>query len=240
MPSSQRPTTWLITGTSRGIGLELVRQLLQSPSNVVVAACRNPEKATALHGLKSSAKGVLHVLRLDTSDFDDIRAFPKQLDPVLGEIRLDYLINNAAILVEDTAFTTDPEVMMRTFRTNVAGPALLSQVCLSYLEKGERRVILNISSTGGSIAKAELVGSRVTSYGASKAALNMLTQKQKVERPDLTVITLCPGWVKTDMGGEGAQLEPEESIAGILKIITSVTPADSGKFFLYDGSEIPW
>ncbi|KAI0375989.1 hypothetical protein BV20DRAFT_960087 [Pilatotrama ljubarskyi] len=75
MATPHRPTTWLITGTSRGIGLELVRQLLQTPNNLVVAACRNPEKAVALKGLQSSAKGTLHVARLDTSDFDDIREF---------------------------------------------------------------------------------------------------------------------------------------------------------------------
>ncbi|KAI0375987.1 NAD(P)-binding protein [Pilatotrama ljubarskyi] len=129
---------------------------------------------------------------------------------------------------------------MRTFRTNVVGPAVLSQVCLPYLEKSERKVILNVSSTGGSIGSVHLIGPTFASYSMSKTALNMLTTKQKMERPDLITIVMCPGRVKTDMGGESAQLEPEESIAGILKVITSVTSADSGKYFWYNGKEIPW
>ncbi|OSD04959.1 hypothetical protein PYCCODRAFT_1432693 [Trametes coccinea BRFM310] len=74
----------------------------------------------------------------------------------------------------------------------------------------------------------------------SKAALNMLTLKQKAERPDITFITMCPGWVRTELGGKEADLEPEESIAGILKVISSVTNADSGKYLRYNGEEIPW
>ncbi|OSD04960.1 NAD-P-binding protein [Trametes coccinea BRFM310] len=241
MSPTTRPTTWLVTGASRGIGLELVRQLLASFDNLVVAACRNPDKATALKGLKGSSKGTLHIIQLDVSDFDSIRAAPKQLEPILGETGLDYLINNAGIASHDTAFTMDPEEFLQVVRTNAAGPALVSQVCLPFLEKGHRKVILHISSTGGSLQSAVgVVGARYASYAMSKSALNMLTLKQKAERPDLTIITLCPGWVKTDMGGKEAQLEPEESISGILKIVTSVTNADSGKYLRYNGEEIPW
>ncbi|KAI0653038.1 NAD-P-binding protein [Cubamyces menziesii] len=240
MPSASRPTTWLVTGSSRGIGFEIVRQLVDSPNNLVVAACRSPEKATALHGLKATAKGTLHLVQLDVSDFDSIRAAAKPLEAILGEIGLDYLINNAAIAILDTAFTLDPEDLLRSVRTNVAGPALVAQICLPFLNKSERKVILNVSSTGGSIATAETVGAKLASYGMSKAALNMLTVKQKAERPDIITITLCPGWVKTDMGGKEAQLEPEESVSGILKVITSATQEDSGKYLRYNGEVIPW
>ncbi|KAI0325665.1 NAD-P-binding protein [Cubamyces sp. BRFM 1775] len=240
MPSASRPTTWLVTGSSRGIGFELVRQLVESPNNLVVAACRTPEKAAALHDLKATAKGTLHLVRMDVSDFDSIRASAKELEPILGEIGLDYLINNAAIAILDTAFTLDPEELLRGMRTNVAGPALVAQICLPFLNKSVRKVILNISSTGGSIATAESVGARLASYSMSKAALNMLTVKQKAERPDIITITLCPGWVKTDMGGKEAKLEPEESVSGILKVITSATQEDSGKYLRYNGEVIPW
>lgn len=76
--------------------MELVRQLVQSPSNLVVATCRLPDKATALTDLKKTAKGTLHIIKIDVSDFDDVRTLPKQLEPILGEIGLDYLVNNAA------------------------------------------------------------------------------------------------------------------------------------------------
>ncbi|KAI9061964.1 NAD-P-binding protein [Trametes sanguinea] len=241
--SATRPTSWLVTGASRGIGLELVRQLLSSSQNIIVAACRNPEKATTLHRLQDSSRGRLHIVQLDVSDFDSVRASAKQLEPILGKIGLDYLINNAGILTQDTAFTLDPEQFLQVVRTNVAGPALVSQVCLPFLEGGARKVILNISSTAGSLGSVEgWVGGAAgfASYAMSKAALNMLTVKQKAERPDLTVITMCPGGVKTDMTAKEGELEPEESVSGILKVITSVSAGDSGKYIRYNGEVIPW
>ncbi|KAH9853208.1 NAD-P-binding protein [Lenzites betulinus] len=244
MSTTARPTTWLVTGANRGIGLEIVRQLLESPANLVVAASRKPEASSALSDLKKTAKGTLHIVQLDIGDFDSIRTLPKTLEPILGEVGLDYLINNAAIFIRETAFTVAPEDLLNVLRVNTVGPAFVSQVLLPFLEKGSTKKILNISSSGGSIEIAgHLQGSPfelTTAYAVSKAGLNMLTYKQKLEKPDFTVIALCPGWVKTDMGGDGAVLEPQESIAGILKLITSATPADSGKYLRYNGETIPW
>ncbi|KAI0667318.1 NAD-P-binding protein [Trametes maxima] len=248
MSSTNQPhrvTTWLVTGSSRGIGLEIVRQLVASPNNLVVAAARNPAKASALIALKEAAKGTLHIIGLDVSDFYSVHAAPAALEPILGQTGLDYLINNAGLADRDTVFTLDPDNLLRLFRTNVAGPALLSQVVLPFLEKGRKKTILNISSEYGSCnstIETDIDRMKVPfgSYSLSKAALNMLTIKQKYERPDLTTITLCPGWVKTDAGGKDAVLEPEESITGILKVITSAAPADSAKYLRYNGEEIPW
>ncbi|KAI8974768.1 NAD-P-binding protein [Trametes punicea] len=239
MFSVSRRTTWLVTGSSRGLGFELVRQILSSADNVVIAACRNPEKATALRELNVNAKGILHVIQMDVSDFVSIRAAQKDIAHILKETGLDYLINNAGIVVHDTAFTLDPEDLLRIVRTNVAGSALVSQICLPFLEKGSRKVILNISSTTGSLQSVAEIGGILSSYAISKAALNMLTLKQKAERPDIIAITLCPGRVKTDMGGKEATVEPEESARGILKIITSATKKDSGKYLRYNGEVIP-
>ncbi|KAJ8474203.1 hypothetical protein ONZ51_g7365 [Trametes cubensis] len=242
MPSTSRPTTWLITGASRGIGYELVRQLVSSSDNLVVAACRTPEKATALHALKSTSKGQLRLVQMDTGDFGSIRASFGQVEPILGEIGLDYLINNAGHTVQDTPFILDPEALVSTFRVNAAGPALVSQVYLPLIEKSNRKVILNVSSEVGSIMSIEQLGlsGMFPAYAMSKAALNMLTVKQKGARPDLIAITLCPGHVKTDMGGPNGALEPEESVAGILKVVTEATSADSGKYLRYNGETIPW
>ncbi|KAI0816811.1 C-signal [Trametes gibbosa] len=236
------PATWLIAGSSRGIGFEIVRQLLGSPENVVVAACRTPEKAFKLAELqKTAAPGALHIIQLDMSDFESIRASAVPLGTILGEMGLDYLVNNAAIGVFDAAFELDPEALLASFRTNTIGPALLSQVALPFLEKGRMKKILHISSTAGSITSSPTLTQRpITSYALSKAALNMLAYKQKLERPDLTIIALCPGYVKTDLAGPDALLEPEESIRGILKVITSATLADSGKYLRYNGETIPW
>ncbi|KAL1940816.1 hypothetical protein VTO73DRAFT_7857 [Trametes versicolor] len=147
---------------------------------------------------------------------------------------------SAIRLIPDTPLTIDPEVLVQTLRTNAVAPALLSQVCMPALDKGKEKKILNISSTLGSIASADEFGGTTASYSMSKAALNMLTYKQKLARPDLTVITMCPGWVKTDLGGENAPVEQKDSIAGIIKVITSVTAGDSVKYLRYNGEVIPW
>ncbi|KAI0816814.1 NAD-P-binding protein [Trametes gibbosa] len=241
MPTT--PTTWLITGANRGIGFEIVRQLLESPDNLVLAACRDPEKARTLSNLKNSTQGTLHIIKIDVSDFDNVRASAHELEEILGETGLDYLVNNAGIVFFDSAFAFDPEVMLSSFRTNTVGPALVSQVCLPFLKKGHAKKVLHISSTSGSIESLERTPTAylpVPSYSMSKAALNMLAFKQKLEQPDLTVITMCPGWVKTDMGGKDAALEPRESVAGILNIIISATIADSGKYLRWNGEVIPW
>ncbi|KAL1948194.1 hypothetical protein VTO73DRAFT_12269 [Trametes versicolor] len=228
---------------NRGIGLEIVTQLVASPNNLVIAACRTPEKATALNDLKRSARGMIHIIKIDVSDFDSIRASTKALQALCGETGLDYLINNAGIIADDTASTLDPERLLELFKTNAAGPALVSQVCLPFMKKGSTRKILHVSSTAGSIGSLSALESPrglFTSYAMSKAALNMLAYKQKLENPDFTVITLCPGWVKTDMGGKAGLLEPHDSVTGILKVITSATVAESGKYLRYNGEEIPW
>ncbi|EIW54614.1 NAD-P-binding protein [Trametes versicolor FP-101664 SS1] len=244
MSPSASPTTWLVSGTSRGIGFEIVKQLLESPNNLVLAGCRTPEKATALHGLKDGAKGTLHVIQLDVANVDSVRAVPKAIAPILGESGLDHLINNAGMGKEDTPLTLDPDVFIETVWTNTLGPALLTQACISFLDKGKEKKVINISSTLGSVASAHqfdhLGPGGAASYSISKAALNMFTYKLKLERPDLTAITMCPGWVKTDMGTQAADLEPAESVASILKVITSVTAADSGKYLSHKGTVIPW
>ncbi|EIW54648.1 NAD-P-binding protein [Trametes versicolor FP-101664 SS1] len=238
--STTRPTTWLVTGANRGIGLEIVRQLLASPTNLVVAGVRTPKKATALLDLKSTAKGTLNVIKLDVGDFDSVRASAKNIEAILGDTGLDYLINNAGVAPRDTPFTIDPKVLLETFKTNSVGPVVVSQVALPFLEKGNTKKILHISSTCGSVGSADQLGVMVAGYSMTKSALNMLAYKQKLERPDITVITLCPGAVKTDMSGGVGDIEPPESAAGLLKVITSATAADSGKYLRYNGETIPW
>ncbi|OJT07885.1 hypothetical protein TRAPUB_1217 [Trametes pubescens] len=242
--TAARQTTWLITGASRGIGLELVRQLLASPSNTVIAACRTPSTASALAALKDTAKGTLHVVQLDMADFESIRVLPGVLARILGGQGLDYLINNAGILKGDTPLTLDADVLLETLRTNTVGPALLTAACAPLLDAGARKTVLNVSSGLGSIAGADKVpgtGPRaVASYSMSKAALNMFTYKLKMEKPEWVAITLAPGWVKTDLGGADAALEVADSVKGILKVVMEATVADSGKYLRWDGEVLPW
>ncbi|KAI0338162.1 NAD(P)-binding protein [Trametopsis cervina] len=231
--------TWLVTGTSRGIGLEFVKQLLDSPTNVVIAACRNPDKAIALTELKNSTQGSLYVVQLDTSSVPSIEAVVPTIRDIVGDRGLDYLINNAGVNVgADTAFNFEVTDLIDTFTTNVLGPAHLAQVLLPLIEQSQKKFILNFSS---GLASMGLNHAPVNAtYSISKTAVGMLTHKQAKAKPELTVIAVDPGWVKTDMGGPRAVMEPWESVEAILKLVARSTAEVSGKFFLYDGKELPW
>ncbi|KAH9853205.1 NAD-P-binding protein [Lenzites betulinus] len=233
------------SATSKGIGLAFVRELIASPDNLVIASCRDePKDAPELCELQKSAKGTLHIIKIDMSDFDNIRASASELTRILGDTGLDYFISNAGIVVWDSAFDCDPEDTLSLLRTNTLGPALLAQVVLPFLERGRAKKILYMSSTTGSLAcltsDPNMKLRPHLSYGMSKTALNVLFHTQSVERPDLTILGVCPGWVKTDMGGEGAHITPEESVKTSLDMIINATQADSGKFLEYTGKEIPW
>ncbi|TBU27966.1 NAD(P)-binding protein [Dichomitus squalens] len=231
--------TWLITGANRGIGLELTRQLLTIPTNIVVATCRNPNGATELRALKDVAQGTLHIVLIDVSSEGSIKNSVSTVQTALGEGGIDVLCNNAAIIERDDApSNVNPEVFLRTMQVNVVGPMLLYQVYLPLLEKGKKKTVINVSSTLASIGLNH--GVKSTSYSISKAALNMLTYKMTKDRPEFIAIALDPGWVKTDMGGEGAQLETEFCVSHLIKLITSLKNEDSGKFFTYAGNSVPW
>ncbi|OCH85486.1 NAD(P)-binding protein [Obba rivulosa] len=232
--------TWLVTGSSRGLGFELVRQLLTEASNTVIATCRNPDGATSLKSLRDAAEGQLHVMRLDVSDETSIRSSAQTVGEILGDGRgLDYLINNAAISNgNDTAFEFSASGFESTLKSNVIGPALLGQVLLPYLLKGQSKVIVNFSSGLGSIGLD--YGGQNATYSISKTAVNMLTYKQAKAQPELIAIAVDPGWVKTDMGGEKAPLEPHESVSAILKLVNSLDSSNSGKYYRYDGDELLW
>ncbi|KAI0063866.1 NAD-P-binding protein [Artomyces pyxidatus] len=232
--------TWLVTGANRGIGLEIVKQLIASPTNVVVATCRKPESASALQELATSSSGRIHIVCLDVSDSASISTSVDLAKGVLNAHGLDYLINNAAIMpVHDNSFNLSEETILRTFKVNVVGPALTTQAYLPYLEKGKRKIIVNISSALGSLSLCPQK-QQIASYSLSKSALNMLTSKQAVARPDLISFVIDPGWVRTDMGGQAALLSPKDSAAGLLEVVTSATKESSGKFFRYDGETNPW
>ncbi|KAI0765301.1 NAD-P-binding protein [Fomes fomentarius] len=231
---------WLITGANRGIGLEMARQLLQAEGNSVIAGVRTPSKATALMELQSGAKGKLYIVRIDITEKDSVCACADEVARLVGDKGVDYIVNNAAVNIaqEDYAFTADIEVLQKVFFTNVAGPAYVAHAFLPLLEKSKKKSIVNISSTLGSL-NADF-GAYHTSYSISKAALNMLTYKQAKERPDITAISMCPGWLQTDMGGANATLPVSIGVSGVLKTIASLTPEKSGLFFNYKGEQVPW
>ncbi|KAG6375957.1 hypothetical protein JVT61DRAFT_2834 [Boletus reticuloceps] len=231
-------TTWLITGASRGLGLETARQLLQTPTNTVFGTCRSPSTATELAALVSSP-GTLYIVKLDVTDEASIKAAADEVFKLLNGAGLDYVLNNAGInRGDDLAFNFEPSALSDMMATNALGPALVSRYLLPAIERSDRRVIMNMTSRLASIGSD--YGTIDTCYCMSKIALNMLTYKQAREHPDLIPIVLEPGWVKTDMGGPGAETEPAESVAGTLKVLRGLTKENAGKFFSYKGNEVPW
>ena len=220
----------LVTGANRGIGLEFVQQLKAQGFDVIGTA-RNPAKATEL-----KATGA-RVEQLDVTDAASVAALAQSLDGVA----IDLLINNAGMLNrEDSSLDTlDFEVMERSFQVNSLGPLRVTQALLPNLRAGDGKTIVNITSRLGSI---ELSTGGLYSYRTSKTALNQINKivSSELASEGFTNIVMHPGWVRTDMGGAGATLSKTESVSGMLGVIDNLTTDSNGKFFNYDGSELPW
>ncbi len=240
MSPAHRPRRVLVTGASRGIGLEFVRQLLARGDHVIATA-RHPGRAQALNHLAGEHPGRLHVLPLDVADPKSHAELVRELPLVLdGDgARLNLLINNAGVLHSGERFGHVPLAQMDdSLRTNVTGPFLLTQTLAEHLADGA--VVANLSSILGSIARVD--GFHTPSYAISKAAQNMATVllAQGLSERGIVVLALHPGWVQTDMGGDGAQIAPEQSVAGLLKVIGNATQADSGHYIDWQGAPLPW
>lgn len=234
-----RIRTSVVTGANRGLGLEFTRRLLARGDHVV-AACREPGRATALNALAGEHPGRLHVLPLDVADARSRAAFAAELPLVLGEAgRIDLLLNNAGVLHSGERFGALGEAHLEhSFRVNAMGPLLLSQALAPLLADGAR--IANLSSQLGSIAGCSRFGT--PSYNISKAAQNMATVllAQALAGRGIAVVALHPGWVRTEMGGEQATETVGESAAGLLDVVDGVTEEDSGRFLDWRGGELPW
>jgi NAD(P)-dependent dehydrogenase (short-subunit alcohol dehydrogenase family) len=228
----------LITGANRGVGFALVTQCANR-GDWVIAGCRSPEKAKELEALVSKFPRQITILKLDVTNQDDIS---NAADQVSSQVEgLDVLINNAAVHYTDVPLSEVKEdVLLKTLHVNAVGPIMVAQKFLDLLGKGENPRIVNISSEAGSISK--IVGFRGYAYYISKATENMFTRCLAFdpESQGITVISMHPGWVRTDMGGPIAHLSPEESAIGILTVTDQLKPEDNGKFLTWEGIEHPW
>jgi NAD(P)-dependent dehydrogenase (short-subunit alcohol dehydrogenase family) len=226
----------LVTGANRGIGLEFVRQLL-ARGDRVVAACRQPGKATALNTLTGEYPGRLRVLPLDVA-LEKSRAELVRELPLVCE-RLDLLVNNAGVLHSGERFGQLSQASLEdSLRVNALGPLLVTEALAPTLADGAR--VANVSSMMSSLATRQEF--RSPGYCMGKAAQNMATvQLAHALRPrGIVVLALCPGWVQTDMGGEGAQITPAQSVEGLLRVIDGAGPGDSGRFIDWRGEAMAW
>ena len=226
----------LVTGANRGIGLECVRQLL-ARGDRVVATCRHPGKATALNTLTGEYPGRLRVLPLDVGIEKSRAELVREL-PLVCE-RLDLLVNNAGVLHSGERFGQLSQALLEdSLRVNALGPLLLTEALAPVLADGAR--VANISSMMSSLATRNEF--RSPGYCMSKAAQNMATvQLAHALRPrGIVVLALCPGWVQTDMGGDGAQITASQSVEGLLRVIDGAGIDDSGRFIDWRGESMAW
>lgn len=215
--------TVLITGANRGLGLEFVRQY-QAEGWDVIATAR--QSSPELEGLN------VDVRPLDMTDVDAVRGF----DP--GVARLDLLIANAGTYGPRDAKTSDEaREWLDTFTVNTVAPYLLAKAVLAQVRAAGGKLIA-VSTRMGSIGDNSSGG--FLAYRSSKTALNMAWRTLALAERDLTAVVLHPGWVQTRMGGANAPVTPEESIAGMRRVIERLTPRESGEFFDYRGERVPW
>jgi NAD(P)-dependent dehydrogenase (short-subunit alcohol dehydrogenase family) len=225
--------TILITGAGRGLGLEFARQFAGEGWDVI-ATVRDPAKGAAVARLGKSVE--IHLL--DVGD----RAAVARLARDLKGRPIDVLVCNAGIYGPRGSYfgRTDYALWDEIMKVNVMAPMALVEALADNVAASKLKRIVMMSSGMGSIADNTSGGAHM--YRTSKAALNALAKCLAADLADrgITVVTVSPGWVKTDMGGTGAPLTPKASIEGLRSVIKNVTLFDSGKFFSHDGSELPW
>jgi len=226
--------TLLITGANRGIGLEYVRQYADDGWRVI-ACCRQPEQAGALQRLAAGNQQI-EIHHLDVGDFDQIEA----LGRTLADQSIQLLINNAGIYPESSFRHVDYAQWMQAFKINTMSTLKLAEVFVPHLVKAGNAKLVAMTSKMGSIDDNTSGGEYL--YRSSKTALNMVMKSlsHDLNKYGISVASLHPGWVRTDMGGPNGLIDTEISVSGLRKVIANLSLNRSGKFFAYDGKEIAW
>ncbi|KAL0047047.1 hypothetical protein WJX82_004986 [Trebouxia sp. C0006] len=257
---------WLITGASRGIGAELVKQVLAKDNTKVIAGARSPKTSPLLDNLQDQFQDRLHILTLDVSSTASILAAAKTVTnlPLFKEI--DYLVNNAGIANAEQTRTEKPDAIKEMLETNVIGVHAMIQAFLPLLKSGQKKTVINISSAMGSlnswyhqfeVRNEQPIPMTKSSLGykVSKAALNMLTlswASDVTPEEGFTFVAIHPGTVNTDASTAMMQkwgmdktalesrLPPAQAVGIMLETIAKLTPKDSGRFLNSDGNTFPY
>lgn len=219
----------VITGTSRGIGLELTRMAL-SEGHHVLAIARKPDESPDLLNLKKEHKN-LTILQMDILDPEAHIKIARAADAFPC---VDVLINNAGIYIGDDTL----EEFEKSFLTNAIKPFFITRELLNKLKASSRPVSLQVTSRMGSIADNTSGGSY--SYRSSKSALNSIYKSVAIDEEWLISLLVHPGWVMTRLGGSGATLSVHDCASGIWKIIQEAKPSQSGTFMNFKQEVLPW
>ena len=230
-------STVLVTGANRGLGLEFVRQYAEAGARVI-AVCRAPAAARELAAIARSSEGRVSLVAADVSDDASMAA----LKAALGDQPIDIVIANAGVMgpkQQDRPGRLDIAGWLQTLSTNTLGPVRTAEALLANLKAGKGRKLIAITSGMGSTAESD---GGYLAYRSSKAALNNAWRNLALAlRGDGVVcVAMSPGWVKTDMGGPGAELTPQQSVSAMRGLIEGFSKTDSGRFVSHRGADIAW
>lgn len=228
--------TVLITGANRGIGLEMAR-IYAAQGDRVIACCRDPEGADALNQL--AEEGDVRVQKVSVGEAESVAAMVVDLDGTA----IDVLVNNAGMggpaYENQTVSNMDFEGWAETFNINTMAPVRVMQALDNNLKLAENPKVVSITSQMGAL---DLDMTVAYAYCTSKAALNKFMRMAAVELAGqgIAVCVIHPGWVRTDMGGPGAAISPEESARGIVNVIAGLNADNTGSFWTWDGETHAW
>jgi NAD(P)-dependent dehydrogenase (short-subunit alcohol dehydrogenase family) len=222
--------TVLITGASRGIGLEFARQYAADGWRVI-ATCRTPAKADALRALRPAVE----LLALDVADLACVTALGREL----AAEAIDVMIANAGIYI---ARAMPPDAIelgpwLESFRVNAIAPLACAGAFLPHVARSHERKMIALGSAAGSLSRLRYGGTYV--YRSSKAALHAVWRAFAYDHPEIIATLLSPSRVRTDMNPT-ATLAVEDSVAGMRRVIAGLEQKDSGLFFRHDGEPVPW
>lgn len=243
----------LITGCNRGLGLGLVRQFLKisHPPGCLIATCRDIQKAEELRKIAECHQNV-HVLEIDLRDFDKYKEFSERVSSLVKDEGLNVLFNNAGMSPKFTRLNlVKPEQLMEAYVTNTMVPILLTKALCPLIKKAakinackpngiEKAAIINMSSMLGSFELNTTGG--LYPYRCSKVALNMATKSMSIDLKDdeIIVTSIHPGWVKTDLGGQNAPMDIDDSTSSIVKFLSTLKQEHTGGFYQWDGEPMLW
>ena len=226
----------LITGANRGLGLEFARQYAADGWQVY-ASYRDLSSASKLRRLANTSEDNLRIMPLDVTDPSSVKAAVTKLE---GQA-IDLLLNNAGVggargqIIGNIDYTAWEKVL----DVNTMGPMRVSEAFVDLVARSKRKLIVTLTSSMGSITDNTSGGS--IAYRSSKAAVNMVMRSLAIDLAPrgITCVVINPGWVLTDMGGPNATMTPAESVKRLRDLIATLGPAQSGRFFNYDGREYP-
>jgi NAD(P)-dependent dehydrogenase (short-subunit alcohol dehydrogenase family) len=228
--------TVVITGANKGIGYEVARQLAGKGLHVFIGA-RNRDAGRKAVDQITKKGGKATFLEIDVADNASVTAAVREFAKAADQ--LDVLVNNAGIMVDgdDAILEVSDELVRKTLETNTLGALRVTRAFASLLAKSKAPRVINVSSGGGQLTGG--ADGWAPAYCISKTALNGVTSQLATALPKFAINSVCPGWVRTDMGGRNATRSVEEGADTIVWLASDAPQNLTGKF-LRDRKEIPW